>query len=118
MLNVTQSKHVMPVAAEMTGDARGAERGAEDISHGVLGAAAGFIFYWMAFAVPILIHGANALFFLLYTWPFFLALLPLSVLIGIIFGTLLAQRIWLMIIGCGAVVSSLFWLVFSLLTCW
>ncbi|TKI08933.1 DUF3561 family protein [Martelella alba] len=108
----------MPVTSGLPDAARGVERGVEEPSYGFWGGTAAFIFYWLAFAVPLLIHGANALFFLLYTWPFFLALLPLSVLIGIIFGTVLAGRVWLMILCIGAAVSSLFWLVFSLLTCW
>ncbi|WP_213991544.1 DUF3561 family protein [Sodalis sp. dw_96] len=117
MLNVTQSKHVIPVTVKPI-SARGSERGTEEPAYGFWGAMAGFLFYWVAFAVPILVYGANALFFLLYTWPFFLALLPLSVLIGIIVGTLLAARIWLMILCSGLSIFSLFWLVFSLLTGW
>ncbi len=117
MLNATQSKQAIPVTVKPIGT-RGSERGTEEPAYGFWGAMAGFIFYWVAFAVPILIYGANALFFLLYTWPFFLALLPLSVLIGIIIGTLLSTRIWLMILCSGLSVFSLFWLVFSLLTGW
>ncbi|VEB54872.1 membrane protein [Salmonella enterica subsp. enterica] len=30
-----------------------------------------------------LLYGPNTLFFFLYTWPFFLALMPVSVIIGI-----------------------------------
>ncbi|WP_413739244.1 DUF3561 family protein [Sodalis sp. RH21] len=98
--------------------APGVERGAEEPAYGFWGAMAGFIFYWLAFAVPILLYGANALFFLLYTWPFFLALIPVSVLIGLIFSVLLAGRLLLMILCIGVSVFCLFWLVFAQLTGW
>jgi len=117
MLNVTQSKHVIPITVKPI-SARSSDRGIEEPAYGFWGAFAGFLFYWVAFALPIWVYGANALFFLLYTWPFFMALLPLSVLIGIIIGTLLAARVWLMILCSGLSVFSLFWLVFSLLTGW
>jgi hypothetical protein len=32
---------------------------------------------------PFLIYGSNTLFFFLYTWPFFLALMPVAVVVGI-----------------------------------
>ena len=119
MLNVTQIKrHIMPAATAKTASAHSIDRNAEEPVYGFWGAMVGFAFYWVAFSVPIMIYGANALFFLLYTWPFFLALLPLSVLIGIIFSTLLAGRLWLMILCSGLSVFSLFCLVFALLTCW
>lgn len=111
MLNVTPVKRVLPVKAATA-------PAAEEPSYGFWGAMAGFIFYWLAFAVPILTYGANALFFLLYTWPFFLALIPVSVVIGLVFSVLLAGRLVLMIISIGLSVFCLFWLVFSLLTGW
>ncbi len=79
---------------------------------------AGFTFYCLAFAVPIIIYGANALFVLLYTWPFFLALMPLSVLIGMLFGLLFPGRILGVILLSGLSIFTLFWLVFSRLTGW
>ncbi|HEY0211212.1 DUF3561 family protein [Acerihabitans sp.] len=115
MLNVTPVKRVLPVKAAT---APAVERAAEEPSYGFWGAMAGFIFYWLAFAVPILTYGANALFFLLYTWPFFLALIPVSVVIGLVFSVLLAGRLVLMIISIGLSVFCLFWLVFALLTGW
>ncbi|WP_410016613.1 DUF3561 family protein [Sodalis sp. RH24] len=95
-----------------------AERAAEEPAYGFWGAMAGFIFYWLAFAIPILTYGANALFFLLYTWPFFLALIPVSVLIGLVFSVLLTGRLILMIACTGLAVFCLFWLVFTALTGW
>ena len=40
------------------------------------GAAVGFISWLLALGIPFLLYGSNTLFFLLYTWPFFLALMP------------------------------------------
>ncbi|MBB1241868.1 DUF3561 family protein, partial [Klebsiella pneumoniae] len=78
----------------------------------------GFVFYWLAFALPFLVYGSNTLFFLLYTWPFFLALMRLSVLIGITLSMLLRGRLILTLLLTGAIVLCLFWLVFSFLTGW
>ena len=43
------------------------------------GAAVGFISWLLALGIPFLIYGSNTLFVLLYTWPFFLALMPVAV---------------------------------------
>lgn len=56
--------------------------------------------------------------FLLYTRPFFTALMPLSVLIGITLSMLLRGRLILTLLLTGAIVLCLFWLVFSFLTGW
>ena len=87
-------------------------------SYSFLGGVSGFVFYWLAFALPFLVYGSNTLFFLLYTWPFFLALMPLSVLIGITLSMLLRGRLILTLLLTGAIVLCLFWLVFSFLTGW
>jgi hypothetical protein len=68
--------------------------------------------------LPFLAYGSNTLFFLLYTWPFFLALMPLSVLIGITLSMLLRGRLILTLLLTGTIVLCLFWLVFSFLTGW
>lgn len=84
-----------------------------------MGAIAGFSFYWLAFVVPILVYGTNTtLFFMLYTWPFFLALMPASVLIGVFFSVIFKGNMTLMVLSSGAVIVCLFWLVFSLITGW
>ncbi|MDT3252027.1 DUF3561 family protein [Serratia sp. root2] len=90
----------------------------EEPSYSFLGGVCGFVFYWLAFAVPFLVYGSNTLFFLLYTWPFFLALMPVSVLIGITLSMLLRGRLLLTLLLTGAIVLCLFWLVFSFLTGW
>ncbi|MNH39822.1 Inner membrane protein YgbE [compost metagenome] len=68
--------------------------------------------------MPFLVYGSNTLFFLLYTWPFFLALMPVSVLIGITLSMLLRGRLLLTLLLTGVIVLCLFWLVFSFLTGW
>ncbi|MCU6668500.1 DUF3561 family protein [Enterobacteriaceae bacterium H4N4] len=47
------------------------------------GAIVGFASWLMALGIPFLLYGSNTLFFLLYTWPFFLALMPVAVVVGI-----------------------------------
>ncbi|MHA7845419.1 DUF3561 family protein [Serratia sp. D1N4] len=90
----------------------------EEPSYSFLGAASGFAFYWLAFAVPFLVYGSNTLFFLLYTWPFFLALMPVSVLVGIAISMLLRGKPFLTLLTTGVAVICLFWLVFSFLSGW
>lgn len=55
----------------------------EEKAWSVPGAVIGFLSWLLALGMPFLLYGLNTLFFFLYTWPFFLALLPLSVVIGI-----------------------------------
>lgn len=57
------------------------------------GAAVGFIAWLLALGIPFLIYGSNTLFFLLYTWPFFLALMPVAVLIGVALHSLLDSKL-------------------------
>ncbi|MCP1108227.1 DUF3561 family protein [Serratia nevei] len=99
-------------------DAKQPKQEKEEPSYSFLGGVSGFVFYWLAFALPFLVYGSNTLFFLLYTWPFFLALMPLSVLIGITLSMLLRGRLILTLLLTGAIVLCLFWLVFSFLTGW
>ncbi|CCU24020.1 YgbE [Salmonella enterica subsp. enterica serovar Agona str. 57.A.08] len=47
------------------------------------GAVVGFVSWLRAWGTPFLLYGPNTLFFFLYTWPFFLALMPGSGIIGI-----------------------------------
>ncbi|MTH45362.1 DUF3561 family protein [Intestinirhabdus alba] len=57
------------------------------------GAVIGFASWLLALGLPFLIYGPNSLFFFLYTWPFFLALMPVAVVIGIALHSLLAGRL-------------------------
>ena len=43
--------------------------------------------------LPFLLYGSNTLFFLLYTWPFFLALMPVAVVVGIALHSLLNGKL-------------------------
>src|SRR5690606_10847601 len=45
------------------------------------GAIVGFVWWLLALGIPFLIYGGNTLFFFLYTWPFFLALMPVAVVV-------------------------------------
>ena len=82
------------------------------------GGVAGFASWWLALAVPFLFYGANTLFLFLYTWPFFLALLPVSVFTGMAACTLLRGHLFWSILVTVLAVFGLFWLLFSLLTGW
>ena len=46
-----------------------------------------------AVGIPFLLYGSNTLFFLLYTWPFFLALMPVAVVVGIALHSLLNGKL-------------------------
>ena len=90
----------------------------EEPSYSIQGGFIGFVFYWLAFAIPFLIYGSNTLFFLLYTWPFFLALMPVSVLIGIAFSMFFGGGWFKSSAVSGICVVSMFWAVFSFLSGW
>ena len=47
------------------------------------GAIVGCVSGLLAQGFPVLIYGGNTLFFFLYTWPFFLALMPVAVVVGV-----------------------------------
>jgi hypothetical protein len=64
------------------------------------------------------LYGSSTLFFFLYTWPFFLALFPVSVLTGMVLNTWLrGQLLWTVLI-CVAAVACQFWLLFLFLSRW
>lgn len=91
----------------------------DGVSYLFMGAVTGFSFYWLAFTIPFLVYGSNTtFFFMLYTWPFFLALMPFSVLVGVGFSFLLRGYLFYTLFATGLTVVCLFWLVFSFLTGW
>ncbi|HDL8055765.1 TPA: DUF3561 family protein [Yersinia enterocolitica] len=94
------------------------QREREEPSYSFLGGVTGFVFYWLAFAIPFFVYGSNTVFFLLYTWPFFLALMPVSVLIGITLNMLSRGNVLITVGGAGIAVVCLFWMLFSFLTGW
>ncbi|HDL6963506.1 TPA: DUF3561 family protein [Yersinia enterocolitica] len=94
------------------------QREREEPCYSFLGGVTGFVFYWLAFAIPFFVYGPNTVFFLLYTWPFFLALMPVSVLIGITLSMLSRGNVLITVGGAGIAVVCLFWMLFSFLTGW
>ncbi|WP_039057238.1 DUF3561 family protein [Enterobacter sp. Bisph1] len=57
------------------------------------GAVVGFVAWLLALGIPFMLYGSNTLFFFLYTWPFFLALMPVSVVVGIALHSLLSGKL-------------------------
>lgn len=55
----------------------------EDTTWSLPGAVVGFLSWLCALAIPMLIYGSNTLLFFIYTWPFFLALMPVAVVVGV-----------------------------------
>lgn len=86
----------------------------EETSWSLSGAVIGFLSWLLALGMPFLLYGLNTLFFFLYTWPFFLALMPLSVVIGIAMHSILSGRLIL-----STVMTLIFvGLMFSVLLMW
>lgn len=78
------------------------------------GAVVGFVSWLLALGIPFLIYGRNTLFFFLYTWPFFLALMPVAVVVGIALHSLLnGKLLYTTLITIMAVVA-----IFGLLFLW
>ncbi|WP_168394601.1 DUF3561 family protein [Erwinia amylovora] len=83
------------------------------------GGVAGFVAWWIALAIPLMMYGSGTLFlFFLYTWPFFLALLPVSVLAGIVISALLRGHVIWTALVTPLLTLSLFWLLYCLLSSW
>lgn len=76
------------------------------------GAIVGFVAWLLALAIPFLLYGSNTLFFLLYTWPFFLALMPVSVVVGIALHSLLDGRLRYSCVATLLSVAAMFGLLF------
>ncbi|PKH20014.1 hypothetical protein CIG19_19230 [Enterobacterales bacterium CwR94] len=98
--------------------ARKDEREYETPSRSFPGGVIGFACWWVALATPFLLLGANTLFFFLYTWPFFLALLPVAVVTGAGMSLLVRGRLFWCAIATAVVVTALFWLLYLFLTVW
>ncbi|NIF23272.1 MULTISPECIES: DUF3561 family protein [Pantoea] len=98
--------------------ARKDDRSQDESRSSLPGGVIGFLSYWCALAIPFLLYGSNTLFFFLYTWPFFLALLPVSVLIGIACSMFLRGHLFWTAIATAIIVVCLFWLLFSFLSGW
>ena len=93
-------------------DAKQSKQEREEPSYSFLGGVSGFVFYWLAFALPFLVYGSNTLFFLLYTWPFFLALMPVAVVVGIALHSLLDGKLQYSVCATILTVGLMFGLLF------
>lgn len=87
---------------------------AEETTWSLPGAFIGFLSWLLALGIPFLVYGPNTLFFFLYTWPFFLALMPVAVVVGIALHSLLRRRIFF---SCIATILSVA-LMFGILFMW
>ena len=84
----------------------------EETTWSLPGAVVGFISWLFALAMPMLIYGSNTLFFFIYTWPFFLALMPVAVVIGVAFHSLVKGKLGYTIVTTLATVAVLCGLLF------
>ncbi|MNC34432.1 Inner membrane protein YgbE [compost metagenome] len=91
-----------------------ASPGIEETTWSLAGAFIGFLSWLLALGIPFLVYGPNTLFFFLYTWPFFLALLPVAVVVGIALHSLLRGRV---VYSCAATVLAVA-LMFGILFLW
>ncbi|POT56443.1 hypothetical protein C3432_13545 [Citrobacter amalonaticus] len=72
------------------------------------GAAVGFVSWLLSLGIPFLIYGPNTLFFFLYTWPFFLALMPVAVVVGIALHSLMGGKLLYSIVSTLLTVGAMF----------
>ncbi|MBV4412724.1 DUF3561 family protein [Enterobacteriaceae bacterium YMB-R22] len=80
----------------------------EDTAWSLSGGLIGFAAWMLALGFPFFVYGANTLFFFLYTWPFFLALLPVALVTGVALHSLLERRLLLSFIVTLSGVSAMF----------
>ena len=80
----------------------------DDTTWSLPGAVVGFVAWLLALGIPCLMYGPNTLFFFLYTWPFFLALLPVAIVAGIALHSLMKGKLLLSITFTLLVVGSMF----------
>ncbi|MBV7404222.1 DUF3561 family protein [Enterobacter sp. ENT03] len=72
------------------------------------GALVGFVSWLLALGIPFLLYGPNTLFFFLYTWPFFLALMPVAVVVGIAVHSLLGGKLRYSCLATVIIVATMF----------
>lgn len=83
----------------------------DDTTWSLPGAVVGFVSWLLALGIPFLIYGRNTL-FSSSTWPFFLALMPVAVVVGIALHSLLNGRLFYSTIITIATVVIIFGLLF------
>ena len=64
---------------------------------------------YLRWPMPMLIYGSNTLFFFIYTWPFFLALMPVAVVVGIALHSLMDGKLRYSIVFTLVTVGIMFW---------
>ncbi|MBT0722582.1 DUF3561 family protein [Tatumella sp. TA1] len=84
----------------------------------VAGGCFGLFAYLLALLSPFMAFGASVLFFFLYTWPFFLALLPVAVFSGMAISVWQRQKIFITFLLTLAVVGLSFWGLFYAFIGW
>ncbi|WP_241579747.1 DUF3561 family protein [Rosenbergiella nectarea] len=84
----------------------------------VAGGCFGLFAYFLAILSPFIAFGASVLFFFLYTWPFFLALLPVAVFSGMAISVWQQHKIFLTFILTLLLVSGSFWGLFYAFVGW
>lgn len=78
----------------------------------------GLLCWGMTLLLPFLSYGKNTFFFFLFTWPLFLALLPVAVLVGTIFGRLTQGKLLRTVLLTLLVVTATYWLLFCVIIGW
>ncbi|RPH27679.1 DUF3561 family protein [Buttiauxella warmboldiae] len=89
-----------------------ASPGTEETTWSFAGALIGLLSWLLALGIPFLMYGPNTLFFFLYTWPFFLAVLPVAVVVGIALHSLLSGRLICSCIATMLAVALMFGILF------
>ena len=72
------------------------------------GAVVGFVAWLLALGIPCLMYGPNTLFFFLYTWPFFLALMPVAVVVGVALHSIMSGKLFYSITATLLTVGAMF----------
>ncbi|MGV3344667.1 DUF3561 family protein [Enterobacteriaceae bacterium LUAb1] len=110
-LKIGSVPNMIPVMTNISQDKGNDQRPLPDFPGSIIG----IICWWGALSTPFPFYGNNVWLFFLYTWPCFLALLPIAIVTGMGIFLLLQGRI----IFCGLVtafaVTCLFWLLFFFL---
>lgn len=84
----------------------------EETTWSLPGAFIGFLSWLLALGIPFLVYGPNTLFFFLYTWPFFLALMPVAVVVGIALHSLMRRRFFYSCVATVVTVALMFGVLF------
>ncbi|ENR8890053.1 TPA: DUF3561 family protein [Citrobacter koseri] len=80
----------------------------DDTTWSLPGAVVGFASWLLALGIPFLIYGPNTLFFFLYTWPFFLALMPIAVVVGVALHSIMSGKLFYSITATLLTVGAMF----------